>query len=136
MREMEVGPAQCHSSVAVAVGHAQAADRVTLEVELDQDGWLVTDNPSVMTGLNRDNLRRRKFQRAAIGILNVDLAAREKSDVSMHAKISARDPLHVSGPAKSRRIDHTLHAPVTGGHYVELHASDLAVLRRFERSCE
>src|ERR1017187_2661550 len=49
------------SPVPVRLRHPELADRLTLEVEFDQDRSLITDNPAIMTGLDDDDLRSRKL---------------------------------------------------------------------------
>ena len=44
--------------VAVSARHAEPLDRVSLEVELDEDGGLVADHPTVVPRLDGDDLRR------------------------------------------------------------------------------
>src|SRR5262249_25563480 len=73
-------------SVSVDGGHAGPADGVVLEVELDDDDRLFADDPAVVARLDRHNLRRLVFHDAAIGVLDVDLAASQESDVRVHAE--------------------------------------------------
>jgi len=57
--------------------HPQPADRIALKIKFNQHGGLVADHPSVVSRLNRDGLRGFEFQLAAVGVLDVDLAAGE-----------------------------------------------------------
>jgi hypothetical protein len=65
--------------------HAEAVDGVALEVELDQHHGLFADHPPVMPRIDRDDLRRLVLDDAAVGVLDVDLAAREEPDVRVRA---------------------------------------------------
>jgi hypothetical protein len=54
--------------------HPELAHCLTLEVELDQHRWLVANDPAIMSGLDDDDLRSRELDRAAVGVLDIDLA--------------------------------------------------------------
>jgi hypothetical protein len=58
----------------------------------------------------------------------MDLTAGEEPHVCVHAEFAADDRFHVSGPAKSGRVDHTLHPAGASPNDVELDAADYAVL--------
>src|SRR5262249_60962023 len=98
----------------MGVRHAETGDRIALEVELDQHDRLVADHPAIVPGLDGDDLRRAVLDDAAVGVLDVDLAAREEADVRVHAEVGADDRLHVDRPAKAGRIDHALDARPPG----------------------
>ena len=89
------------SPVCVRGRHPEAVHGVALEVELDQDDRLLADDPAVVARLDRDDLRRLVLDDAAVGVLDVDLAAREEADVRVHAELGADDRLHVHGPAEA-----------------------------------
>ena len=55
---------------------------------------LIADHPPVMTGIDRDDLRRFVLGDASVRVLDVDLAAREKADMRVHAAIGADHRLH------------------------------------------
>src|SRR5262245_38897707 len=88
------------SSMPVGGRHAEPVDRFLLEIELDQDGGLVPDDPAIVAWVYGNDLRGLALERAAIGILDVKTAARQEPDVRMHAQVSADDRLHVDGPAE------------------------------------
>ena len=75
--------------------HSQAARGFFLEIEFDDNGGFVTHNPTVVSGLDRDDLRRCKLQHASISILNMDLSAGKEADMRVHAEIRTDDRLHV-----------------------------------------
>ena len=60
------------------VGHAEAVDGVALEVELDQHDRFLADDPAVVARFDRDDLRRLVLDDAAVGVFDVNLAARGK----------------------------------------------------------
>src|SRR6187549_1674264 len=68
------------SGVRMCSRHPETVDRIALEVELDQDHRFLADDPAVMTRFDRDDLRRLVFHDAAVGVFDVDLAAREEAD--------------------------------------------------------
>ena len=79
----------------VAIGHAETADRVVLEVKLDQHGRLVAHHPAIVTRLDDHHLRSAELHDAAVLVLNVDLPRGQKPGVGMHAKIGTADRFHV-----------------------------------------
>src|SRR3954451_17554114 len=81
------------SAVRMARRHPEPVDGVPLEVELDQHHRLLADHPAVVPRFDRDNLRRLVLDDAAVGVLDVNLAAREEADVRVHAEIGADDRL-------------------------------------------
>jgi hypothetical protein len=112
--------------VPVRVRHPEPADGISLEVELDQHRRLISYYPPVVPRLDRDDRGCHKLHRAAIRVLNVDLAARQEADVGVHAEIRTDDGFHVGGPAKARRTDHTLDATGAGSSHINLGTTDLA----------
>jgi len=117
----------------MGIRHAETADGVALEVELDQHDRLAADDPAVVTRLDRHNLRRLVLDDAAVGVLDVDLAVREETDVRVHAEVGADGRLHVLRPPKAGRIDHPLDARLTGTPHFEPDVSDVAPLGAFHR---
>src|SRR5919109_3948585 len=107
------------SRVTMGVRHAEAAHRLTLEIEFDQHDGLAADDPAVMARFDRDDLRSLVLDDAAVGVFDVNLAASEESDVSVHAQIGADHRFHVDGPAESRWIHHPLDACRAGARNVE-----------------
>jgi hypothetical protein len=75
--------------VPVDVGHAEPADRVTLEVDLDENDRLLADNPTIVPGLDGHDLRRLVLDDAAIGVFDVDLSAGQEANVRVHAELGA-----------------------------------------------
>ena len=112
----------------MGIRHSETADRVTLEVEFDQHHRLVADDPTIVTRLDRHNLRRLVLHNTAVGVFNVDLATRQEADVGVHAQVGADDRFHVDRPAKSRWIDHALDAPCAGTSDIEPDVADCAGL--------
>ena len=55
----------------MGVWHPETADRVALEVEFDQHHRLLPPNPTVMTWLDRHDLRSSVFHDTTIGIFDV-----------------------------------------------------------------
>ena|SRR5438105_14303223 len=111
----------------VRLRHSESADGFSFKIKLDQYGGLVPHHPSVVSRLNDHDLRSFELHGAAVGILNVDLAASQKADVSVHTQIRAGHAFHVFGPAKSGRVDHTLYTAVARADDIELETADLAV---------
>src|SRR5262245_60590253 len=106
--------------------HAEPGDGVAFEIEFNQDDRLPAHHPTVVTRIDRHDLRRLVLDDAAVGIFDVDLAAREEADVCVHAAVGADHRLHRRRPAETGRIDHALDARGAGRHHFEHHAADLA----------
>jgi hypothetical protein len=117
--------------VAVAFGKAQAIRGFALEVELDENGRPIAHDPCIMTGVNRNHLRRGEFETAAIRVMDVDLAASEEAHVSVHTELSANDGFHVSGLAEAGWIDRALHSGGAYPDYIKLDTAVLAVIGIF-----
>src|SRR5215470_2943218 len=111
----------------VCLRHTEPANSVSLEVELDQHCGFVSHYPAIVPRLNCDDLWSYELQGAAVCILNVDLAAGQETDVRVHAQIRSGDRLHVGGPTKAGRVDHTLHAACAGSDDIELDTADVSV---------
>jgi len=114
------------SPVLVRLRHPEATNGLSLEVKFDQNRRLVSDDPPVVPRLDSDDRWSHELRGAAVCILNVDLAPGQEPDVRMHTEIRADDCFHVSGPAKSGRVDHTLNATGAGSHNIDLDAADFA----------
>src|SRR5882672_948457 len=110
--------------MAMGIRHSETADRVTLEVELDEHHRLLTDDPTIVARLDRDNLRSLVFHNTAVGVFDVDFATRQEADVGVHAQVGPDDRFHVDRPAKSARIDHTLDARRAGTSDLEPDMAD------------
>jgi len=77
-------------------------------VSLSKSNSIITtgsfaDDPSVVAGFDRDDLRRRVLDDAAVCVFDVNLAVHEEADVRVHAELGAHDRLHVPRPAEARR---------------------------------
>src|SRR3954467_9616658 len=105
-------------SMRVLARNAELLRRLAFEVELDHDCGLISHHPTVMPRFDCNRLRRSEFQRAAVGVANVDLPLSEKSNVRVLAQFRADDRLHVLGPIESRRVDGPLHTAGTGFHNI------------------
>src|SRR5712691_6227102 len=106
----------------------EAADRVALGVKLDEDCRLGPCDPRVVSGLDRDDLRRHDLECTAVPVPPLHATAGEEADVRVHAVLRADNGSDVRGPAEAWRVDDPLHPAVGGAHDVELDARDHAVL--------
>ncbi len=61
--------------------YLQVLHGIAHKVKFDEYGWLLTYYPAIMARLNRHYLRRNKVFGIAIGVLNLQMAVREKSGV-------------------------------------------------------
>lgn len=113
--------------------YSKPADGLALEVEFNEHRGLVTHHPPVVPWHYFHKLGSDKPQGATVCILNVDFSARQKADVGVHAKLGAHNLFHVRGPAKARRINHTLHPTGACSNYIELETADIAVFAFVER---
>jgi hypothetical protein len=113
----------------VGLGHSETVDCVTLKVEFNQHSRPVADDPTVMTGLYRNNLGSCKFCGAAVLVLYVHLTHGKKSHVCVHAELSTNDIFQVPGPAKSWLIDDTFDTPAPGANGINLNTADLPAIR-------
>ena len=109
-------------------GEPEAARGALLGVELDENRFLVPDDPRVVTGLQHDDLGRDVFERAAVVVLTLNVSARQEADVRVHAVVRAGNRLHVRRPAESRRIHRALDASVGRTDRVDLGAADVPVI--------
>ena len=91
------------------------------------------DHPAIMARLDRHDLRSLVFHDTAVGVFDVDLAARQEADVGVHAQVGSDDRLHVDRPAKSARIDHALDARCAGTADLEPDMADRAALGPLHR---
>jgi hypothetical protein len=110
------------------VGHAEAANGVALEVELDQHDRLAADDPAVVARFDRHDLRRFVFHHAAICIFDVDFSVGEESDVGVHAEVGPGNLFHVDRPAEADGVHDALDARRAGTSHVEPDAADLTEL--------
>src|ERR1035437_6396757 len=113
--------------------HPEPPHRVALEIELDHHGRFVADHPAVVPRLDSNRLRSRELHRASIGVLNMDLPLRQEPDVGVLAEFGPDDRLHVPRPAESQRVDHSFDPTIARAGYVELDASDHAMVGSFHR---
>ena len=80
----------------------------------------------VVPWVDGNDLRRLVLDDTAVGVFDVNLAAREKSHVGVHAELGADDRLHVHRPAKAGGIDHPLDARCSSAPDLESHVTDVA----------
>ena len=111
--------------------HAEATDRLSLEVEFDQHDRLPAHDPAVMARVDRHNLRSLVLHDTTVGVFDVDLAADEEPDVRVHAQVRPDNRLHVDRPAESGRIHHALDARRPGTADLETNMADFPELRAF-----
>jgi len=71
--------------MAMSGRHTESGDRITLEVEFNQNGGFAADYPTIMARFDYNSLRSCEFQNTTVLILNMDLALGEESDVSVLA---------------------------------------------------
>lgn len=119
--------------VAMRLRDSETLRRVLFEIELDHDGGLIAHHPAIVTRLDRHDLRGGKFDDTTILVLDVDLTLRQKSHVCVLTEPTADDRLHILGPAKTRRIDHSLHAARARADNVDIYTGDGAVLGARDR---
>jgi hypothetical protein len=115
-------------------GKAEAVGRLTLEVELDDDGSFLARNPGVVTRLERKHRWGFMLERAAVGVRTLDPAAREEADVGVHAEIGAHFRLHVLRPSEPWWVDDALHPTAARRHDVDRGATNFAVIGSLDRS--
>jgi hypothetical protein len=118
----------------LVAGQAKQLGRFRFEVDLDEDRGVVANNPRIMPRIDAHDLRCDEFIRAAIGILDMDLAPREEADMCVHAPIGANQRFHVRGPAEADWIHHAFDPPGSGGDDVHLHARDFAAICALDRA--
>src|SRR5262245_4890539 len=121
------------AGVAMLRRQAEALRGLARGVELNEHGGLPSDDPGVVTGLDHDDGRRRKVERAAVTVLTLHSPRRQETDVAVHTQVGADDGLHVGRPAKSRWIDDTLDLAIGRGYRIDHDAADLVVLGTFDR---
>src|SRR4051812_23880776 len=112
--------------VTMRVGHAESRRRVTFEVEFDQNGRLAAHDVTVVTGGDRNDLRRFEHFDTTIRIDDVDAPLDEEANVSVHAVVSADVRLRVDRPLIARRIDHPLDTAFAGAAHLEPHATNVS----------
>src|SRR6266851_8125823 len=120
------------SRMTMSVGHSETVDRVALEVEFDEDCRVLAHDPAIMARFDGHRLRRLVFDRAAVGVFDVDLAPGQETNVGVHAQVRADDRLHIDRPAESGRIHHALHAGRAGTPNLEPDVADFAPLSSFD----
>src|SRR5688572_28440442 len=112
----------------MCLGHAHAPDRVTLEIEFDDDGGCVANHPAVMARLDRQELRRAVLDHTAVSVFDVNRSPCEKPYVRMHAERGSADRLHVFRPAEPYWIHHPLDTGLACSADVEPHSANIATL--------
>jgi hypothetical protein len=116
--------------------HTESADRVALEVELDDDSRPVAHDPAVVARLDGDDLGSDQFDLAAVGVLDVDLAASQEADVSVPAAFTSHGGLQVRRPAKAGGIDHPLDTRGPGADDVNRDAAHIVPFGALDRGKE
>jgi len=127
-RERQLLYAFSWAPVTVLRRQPEAADRVALGVKLDEDRRLGPRDPRVVSGLDRDDLRRHDLECTAVPVPPLHATAGEEADVRVHAVLRADNGSDVRRPAEAWRVDDPLHPAVGSAHDVELDARDHAVL--------
>ena len=120
----------------MGIRHPESADRVTLEIEFDQHDWFLAHNPTVMPRIDRHDLGSLVFHDTAVGVFDVDFAARQKADVGVHAQGSPDDRFHVDRPPESGRVHHALDAGPSGLPHFKPDAADFPALGASHRGDE
>ena len=120
------------SLVTMGSRHAETCDGVSLEVELDEHGRLLSYDPAVVARIDGHNLWRFALYTAAVGILDVDSSASKKPDVRVHAQFRPDDRFHIDRPPESRRVDHALHAGRARAPNLELDMTNAAAYGTFQ----
>src|SRR5437016_13303576 len=75
--------------VTVLRRHPEAVERVALGVKLDEDRRLGPRDPRVVSGLDRDDLRRHDLECTAVPVPPLHATAGEEADVRVHAVLRA-----------------------------------------------
>jgi Family of unknown function (DUF1028) len=116
---------------------SESKGRIVLEIELDEDGRLVADDPGIVPRLDGHDLRRDELVRAAVRVLHVHLALEQEADVRELAAVGPADGPHVAGPSEPRGVDDAFDAARAGRSDVDADTRHLVVLgaanRRVER---
>ena len=112
----------------MCLGHAHATDRITLEIEFDDDGGYVADHPAVMARFDRQKLGRAVLDHAAVSVFNVNRSLCKKPYMRMHAERGSADRLHVFRPAEPHWIHHPLDTGLACSADVEPHTANIASL--------
>ena len=118
----------------VLTRYAELLCCLAFEVELNHDCGLVSHHPTIMSGLDRNRLRRSQLQYAAIGVPNMDLTLCEETNMRVLAQVSAYDRLHMLRPIEPRRVNHPLHTACTSFDNIQLYSPDGAALGALNRS--
>jgi hypothetical protein len=117
----------------MGVRHAKPPDGFTFEIEFDHHGGFVAHHRTIMAWLNRHDLRSSKVRSTTVSISDLNPATGEKTDVCVHAQISADNRFHMRGPPKSRRVDHALDTAGTRSDDLDGDTSNIAALGVFYR---
>ena len=112
----------------VLVRDAELLRCLAFEVELNHHCGLISHHPTVMSRLDGNRLRCSQLQRATVGVPDMDLPLRQKTDVRVLAQFSAHDRLHMLRPIEPGRVNHPLDAARAGFHNIQLHSPNGAAL--------
>jgi hypothetical protein len=88
-------PAIVASSMAMFRWHPQPLHCVALEIKFDHHGRPGSDYPAIVSRFDRNRLRCGELNSASVGILNMDLAACEETDVRMLTQFRADNGFHI-----------------------------------------
>jgi hypothetical protein len=114
--------------VLVPFGETEPGCGFSFKVELDENGWFLAHDSSVVAGLNDNHLRHNEVAGAAVLECHVNLTAGEETHMGVHTSLGADVWLDVACPVKSDGIYGPLHAGIPSAHGIELNSAELAVL--------
>jgi hypothetical protein len=117
----------------MAFRHAHVLRGVTFEVEFNNDGWLVAEDSTVVTGFDLHDLGSRELTLAPVRKPDLDLATGEEADVSVHALVGPDRRFDVLCPMESDGIDGTLHAAGADTRDVHVNTTKFLVLSSLHR---
>ncbi len=106
------------------VRHAEARDGFLFEVELDEHGGFLADDPTLVSRFDGNNLWPFEFQQASVAVFELELPADEESHVRVHAQVGADDRLHVLRPPEPRREHHPFNPTGPGAGDLERDTAD------------
>ncbi len=107
-----------------------------VEIDLNQNGCVVADNPGIMAGFDANDGRSFEVEAAAVPVFASNVAPRQKPHVGVHAPLGTDHRLQMGRPAIARRVDYPLHPCVPRSHRIDCDPADLAVGRAGDRGYE
>ena len=93
-------------------------------IDLDQDDWIITNNPSSVTRLGDDGGRGDNLLDTSVFEFDHHGPLGQEADVDVLAPFGSGDGLHVITPNPARRIDHSLHSTVAGRDFIDGEPTD------------